>query len=166
VKEVRDYITELGKKDSPLFLKFNSKIEEVQKWSMKRNLHPETDNLEITKLKEEILSMEVGNGEKSDEQCKKLATLASIRESLKPQEQIYNKVFGKLENLLSSILNSISLAGGYSNRGRRAHLMNPNAGITKIEGAKTDKHGNACGSEYDLGVDDAFNDFTIMDYYV
>jgi hypothetical protein len=45
-------------------------------------------------------------------------------------------VFVKLENLLSPILNSISLAGGYSNRGRRAQLMNPNAGITPSRRSK------------------------------
>ncbi len=53
---------------------------------------------------------------------------------------------------------------GRSNRARRAKKVcfNDCAGLTKIEGAAKNTHGNARGDEYDLGRNGAFNGCTVV----
>ena len=66
-------------------------------------------------------------------------------------------LFGRIETKLGQRLAAYNRGTGYSNRARRARdLFTEHAGRTRIEGAATDKHGNAAGTDYDLGRDGAF----------
>ena len=56
---------------------------------------------------------------------------------------------------------SIVLQGGRSNRAKRSCLVSSHARKNK-DRVVTDKHGNADGSEFDLGVDGAFKVFKII----
>ena len=153
-----------------------NEINKIQEWisTNKEKFSPEQNLSELSLLKAEMLSLSVednndnnnnnnnNNNEKEEKRRKMLVEIAEIREANKEVYKLYEKTFGKIDRLAAPLLNSIATSGGRSNRAKRSGLVSSHAGKTKIEGAATDKHGNADGSEFDLGVDGAFKDFKII----
>ena len=123
----------------------------------KERLSPEHQHPELQALKERIfgdLSMP------ADERQRLLTRVADLRASLPLRR--HEHLFGQLETMLGQRFASALGGTGYSNRARRARdLFTPYAGQTRIAGADTDRHGNAAGTGYDLGLDGAFEGHTV-----
>jgi hypothetical protein len=89
-----------------------------------------------------------------------LARIAAIRATLPLRD--HERLFGRLETEIGQRFAWASGGVGYSNRARRArNLFTEYAGQTHIAGAATDRHGNAAGTDYDLGLDGAFDGQTV-----
>jgi hypothetical protein len=120
-------------------------------------LSPEHGHSELQRLKAEVY----GNPTADPVRLRPLlARIAQVRSRLPLRE--HEVVFGRLETVVGQMFASTNVGTGYSNRARRARdLFTEYAGQTHIEGAETDKHGNASGTGYDLGRDGAFEGHTV-----
>lgn len=117
----------------------------------KQRLSPEHNHAELQELKRRVYEAA------SDPEAARplLKRIAALREAL--PLRWHERLFGGLETALGQLFSPLLSGTGYSNRARRARdLFTEHAGRTKIEGAATDKHGNAAGTGYDLGRDGAF----------
>ncbi len=89
-----------------------------------------------------------------------LARIDVLRASL--PTRAHERIFGRLETRIGQLFAFMNGGTGYSNRARRASsLFTEFAGQTHIAGAGTDRHGNAAGTDYDLGRDGAFEGHTV-----
>jgi hypothetical protein len=123
----------------------------------KNRLSPEHKNPELRALKERVYQSENASPEALRPL---LQQISSLREAL--PLRWHERLFGTLENEIGQLFSPQLTGSGYSNRAKRAkNLFTDFAGRTKIEGAATDKHGNAAGTAYDLGLDGAFTGHTI-----
>ena len=137
----------------------DAKIEELKAWEKKQKelFHPENNNVELKKLKDEAVAAldEMDGDEETRERHRKLLLqIAALRGELTEKFVRYERVTNLMQSKVAVVANRGS---GRSNRAKRAGLLSKHAGRSKIVGAATDKHGNAQGDEYDLGVDGAFS---------
>ncbi len=122
----------------------------------KNRLSPEHTCPELQTLKEKVYA----NAADPNALPPLLTRIAELRAEL-PIRQ-HERLFARIENAIGQKHLSAPGSTGYSNRARRAQdLFTEFAGRTRIEGATTDRYGNAAGTEYDLGVDGAFEGHTI-----
>ena len=137
----------------------NDEVEALRKAvaDAKSRLSPEHKNPALKALKEQVYQ----SADASPETLRPLLQqISSLREAL--PLRWHERLFGKLENEIGQLFAPQLTGSGYSNRAKRAkNLFTDFAGRTKIEGAETDKHGNAAGTAYDLGLDGAFTGHTI-----
>ncbi len=119
-------------------------------------LSPEHDHPELVELKARVYQ-----GDRDPLELRRmLARIAALRAELPVRE--HERLFGRMENDIGQRFSAGLTGSGYSNRARRAtDLFTEFAGMTRIEGASTDKHGNAEGTGYDLGRDGAFEGHTV-----
>ena len=139
----------------------------IDQWSSshKSKFHPENKSQDLIQLKKELLELmekQENTEEIKNKKKELLACIAKLRASLEEELKYYNKVTQKIENKISMIVQSLNKGAGKSNRARKAGLLTKHAGKSRIEGAAKDTHGNAKGTEFDLGVDGAFNSFEIV----
>src|SRR3990167_9687183 len=139
----------------------------VEKWNreQKSKFHPENNNQDLATLKNQFLALMDNKEDSEDVKIQKkeiIRKIATLRESLMNEFNMYNKISQKIERKISMVTSSLKGRTGKSNRARKAGLLNKHAGKASIEGAHKDNHGNAKGSEFDLGVDGAFDSFEIV----
>ena len=119
---------------------------------VKARLSPEHNHRELQTLKSLVYDNPTADPSKLRPI---LARIAAIRASLPLRD--HERITGRLDSTVGQMFAASNTGSGYSNRARRARdLFTEHAGQTKIEGAATDKHGNAAGTGYDLGRDGAF----------
>jgi hypothetical protein len=120
-------------------------------------LAPETACEELVALKQQVVA-QVG----ADPALLRplLARIDVLRAAL--PTRVHERLFGRLESRIGQKFAFMNGGTGYSNRARRAgSLFTEFAGQTHIAGARTDRHGNADGTDYDLGRDGAFSGHTV-----
>jgi hypothetical protein len=123
--------------------------------SVRSRLNPESASAELSELKERVYA-----GGADDVVRDALRRIAELRSTLSTRP--YDVVVGQLDNLVGRMFPAGAAATGYSNRARRARdVFTAYAGQTRIEGAETDRFGNAAGTAYDLGRDGAFAGHTV-----
>lgn len=123
----------------------------------KTRLSPEHTSPELQALKAKVYAAPVGD---VDAVRPLLARIAAVRAALPVRR--HERLFGQLETTVGQMFAATNTGTGYSNRARRARdLFTEFAGRTRIEGAATDRHGNADGTGYDLGRDGAFEGHTV-----
>lgn len=122
----------------------------------KRRLSPEHTSVELQTLKGLVYRDDADPAT----QRALLTRIAAVRAAL-PMRQ-HERLVGQLETAVGQRFADFNTGTGRSNRARRASdLFTDFAGQTRIEGAATDRHGNAEGTGYDLGRDGAFEGHTV-----
>lgn len=139
-------------------------LESLKDWErdQKQKFHPENSQEELKQLKAQVIqsmSEENSTEEQKEKHRNLLVQLSKVRAKLDSAFVEYEKVINLMQRKTSVVLN---VGKGRSNRAKRAGLLSAHAGKSKIAGAQTDKHGNAQGTEYDLGVDGAFEGMKIV----
>eukprot|EP00339_Tiarina_fusa_P000751 CAMPEP_0117024848 /NCGR_PEP_ID=MMETSP0472-20121206/18415_1 /TAXON_ID=693140 ORGANISM="Tiarina fusus, Strain LIS" /NCGR_SAMPLE_ID=MMETSP0472 /ASSEMBLY_ACC=CAM_ASM_000603 /LENGTH=941 /DNA_ID=CAMNT_0004731401 /DNA_START=19 /DNA_END=2844 /DNA_ORIENTATION=- len=131
---------------------------QLKEWEaeQKSSFHPENNHIRLKELKQQAT-----NPENQDQEAKRkiLLEIGEIRTSIASELQQYEQTMNIMQRKVASVANSGS---GRSNRAKRAGLVSKHAGKNVIENAPTDKFGNPLGTEYDLGVDGAFNEMEII----
>jgi hypothetical protein len=149
----KDHLISLAKRSDAA-----DEIERVRRAvaAAKNRLSPEHSCAELQALKERVYA-----GPADPETLRPLlARIADLRAAL-PLRQ-HERLFGQVETALGQTFSPALGGAGYSNRARRARdLFTEHAGRTRIEGAATDRYGNAAGTAYDLGRDGAFEGHTV-----
>jgi hypothetical protein len=132
-------------------------INSLKNWelSLKNKFNPENTNEHLKALKIQAnQALNDRNNEKQEQYRQLLVQISQFRESNAALFKIYDQTIGNLANKIGAVSNQGG--SGRSNRAKRAGLLSSHAGKSVIQGAQTDTHGNAKGTDYDLGVDGAF----------
>jgi hypothetical protein len=149
----QDYLQSLSKRPDA-----TEEVERLRRavTSARSRLSPEHSCPELQALKEQVYA-----GASDPEELRPLLTrIAELRAAL-PLRQ-HERLFSQVEGTLGQMFSPNLTGTGYSNRARRAcDLFTEHAGRTRIEGAETDRYGNAAGTAYDLGRDGAFEGHTV-----
>lgn len=152
----KTWLRELAKRRDPAAAEEIARLRAVVV-EAKRRLSPEHNSRELNELKAVIYRDDLDD---RDEARKVLSRIAAVRAAL--PMRLHERLFGMLETQVGQTFASTNTGTGYSNRARRARdLFTEFAGQTRIEGAATDRHGNADGTGYDLGRDGAFEGHTV-----
>ena len=131
-------------------------VEQLKEWERKQKekFHPEKSCEDLKQLKDQAISVLQSDSEEKHEEHRNLVLqISELRSKLESEFIAYDRIINFMQAKIAVVAN---VGSGRSNRAKRAGLLSKHAGKTKIEGAVTDKHGNALGTEYDLGVDGAF----------
>jgi len=150
-----DMIVDKSMRDKEFFVAFDKFVHNIKT----KFLYIETSD-EIHKYESLI-----EEGKIDSEQVREyINKIVELRASKNIEAEV--KQFHRLMGALQSGLGKAAIPhqkNGRSNRARIAdHVFNKCAGITTIQGAKTNHHGNADGNTYDLGMDGAFDGCNII----
>jgi hypothetical protein len=122
----------------------------------KSRLSPEHSCPELQALKARVYAKTAN----PEVQRPQLARISELRAALPLRR--HQHLFSQVETALGQLFSPDLGGSGYSNRARRARdLFTEFAGQTRIEGAASDRFGNAAGTGYDLGRDGAFEGHTV-----